>query len=317
MSLQNRPLLGTAVQERDVDLVLTQLVETSPIFREWICNQIRPGIEIDQYMSVCRSVGTTTGESDLEIALKTTDGDRFLILIENKINAELQDNQAERYFKRGEQYVQRDICDNFEVGLTAPENYINQRNPDAFGGIVSYESILEKLDSMSYDATPFAELILEQAIEKQAAGHTARPEVTMSIRTRFEEREEEFPEIFPYDQSNNLLKFRSTHPKHPDIVRYIIWVIGNTDGRETMVRLSLDSDASEEEISALQRFAAEHFDGLDGYELHEESTMWTVRTTVTTERDKRVTNDEYIDEIISELARLVAYYHPKLVESGL
>lgn len=315
MSLRDRPLLGRSIQERDVDLALLMLVKTSLDFRTWICTQLHPDIEISQLLSVCRSVDTTTGESDVEIAVKTSGGLRYLFLIENKINAEVQTRQAERYFKRGDGYVARDLCDDYQVALVAPDDYISENERETFGKVISYESILNKLDSLSHDATPFVEVLLKRAIEKQESGYTARPEVTTAIQTRFDERNDEFPEIACYKCSNNVVRFRSTNPNHPEKIQYTIWVPGGS-GREAMVRLSLEGEATDEQLHTLQSILTDSIDELDGYELHAD-TKYLVRTTVTTEEDKRVTNGEYIDSIVSELRRLTEHYHRKLVNASI
>lgn len=41
-SLGDRPLLGASVQERDIDLILVQVVETAPDFRQCLCSQLQP-----------------------------------------------------------------------------------------------------------------------------------------------------------------------------------------------------------------------------------------------------------------------------------
>lgn len=312
MQLANRPLMGTSVHERDIDLILLQLIETVPSFRAWLCSQFDPEVDCGSLLSVCRSVRTTNGESDIEIAMETDVGDRQLFLLENKIDAELQEAQAERYDKRGQSYVKRGMCDRYAVGLVAPEAYITDSDEAAFGTVISYESIREVVDNASYDARPFVIQLLDQAIEKQALGHNSFPGVTSAIRTRFEERRSAFPPITVYEQSKNLLRFQSTAPDHPAAVRYSIWVVGNSEGREAMVRLSLDSTANEDTIGQLQQRVADHFDQLDNFELRADSTMWTVRTTVMAEQHERPTNEEYIDEIVRTLHSLVNYYHPIL-----
>lgn len=50
-----------------------------------------------------------------------------------------------------------------------------------------------------------------------------------------------------------------------------------------MVRLGINSDAPSDEIRDLQARIAEDFNNLDGFELREDSTMYTVRTHVGTE----------------------------------
>ena len=314
MSLENRPFT-TSVQERDIDLLFIQLVETSSEFRRWIYQQFFDDTGIKNLLSVSQSVDTGNGESDIEIGIETERGDRVILLVENKIEASLQDRQAERYHERGIRYVETGICDAFAVGLIAPADYTREEDWELFGNIVTYESIINCLDDLSHDATPFVTTLLEQAIAKQAGSHDGHSPVTRKIRQRVQERSDEFPDIVAYDTSNNLVRFRSLHPEHPESVRYVIWVIGSSGGREAMVRLSISNNIPDPEIESLQEYVTQEFRSLDGFEIRDHVTMDTARTYVTTGRDAAPTNDQYIDDIVSSLQRLVSFSHPRLVEA--
>lgn len=84
-----------------------------------------------------------------------------------------------------------------------------------------------------------------------------------------------------------------------------------------MVRVSLDSTATDEEIGAARAVIGNSFDELDGFEIRDHVTMDTVRTYVTTGRDQPPTNDEYIDKIVSTLQQLVRFSHPRFVDANL
>src|SRR5262249_5148001 len=88
------------------------------------------------------SVTQTTGESDLEISFVGPDGGRWRLLIENKIAASFQAQQAERYRQRGATYIERGDCGAFYTILVAPEDYFG--SPDSlkgFDGRVTYEAL--------------------------------------------------------------------------------------------------------------------------------------------------------------------------------
>jgi len=314
MSLENRPYT-TSIQERDIDLLFIQLIKTSAGFRRWVCQQFFEEACLKELLSVSKSVETGNGESDIEIGIETEAGDTLLLLVENKIDASLQNRQAERYHERGTRYVEKGICDAFAVGLIAPADYVNEEDREAFGTIVTYESIIRCLNDLSHDATPFVSTLLEQAIEKHAGSHDGYSSVTRKIRQRVQERSDEFPNLEAYDTSNNLVKFRSTHPEHPESVRYMIWIIGSSAGREAMVRLSIANNIPDPEIEAIQKYVTEEFVSLDGFEIRDHVTMDTVRTYVTTGRDAQPTNDKYIEDVVSTLCRLVSFSHPRFVES--
>lgn len=311
MSIEERPLVSS-VRERDIDLQLVQLLETSPSFREWFLDQFAPDREIKRYLSVMHSVGRIHGESDIEIGVETVTGERVLVLIENKIDAEVQDSQGERYFKRGEKYVESGLCDDYAVGLVAPEQYVNTAKRDAFGTVLTYETVNEQLTGLSHEAVPFVQDLLDLAVEKQASGTDAYPKLAQAITEAFHVRTDEFPPIQAYETKNNLVKFRSTHPDHPETVTYSIWIQGPSEGKQTMIRLGIDSDAPEDEIRAKQTHIADEFRDLDGFELRSNSTMFTVRTIIGTNSIDGQSRDEYVNRIIAELSKLTNHYHPHL-----
>lgn len=313
MSLESRSIT-TSVRERDTDLLFVQLVETSSKFRKWLYQQFLNGEDVGSYLSVSHSVETGNGESDIEIGFEKENGERTLLLIENKIDATLQERQAERYHDRGERYVGQNVCDKFEVGIIAPSEYLDSIDQNKFEAMISYESILDQLETMSHDSVPFVTELFNQAITKQTTSDDGFAGVTQKIKERYEERSQDFPDLRIYDQSENLIKFRSNDPDHPNSVRYMVWVIGTSEGREAMVRISIDNDIPESQINDLQAFISDRFETLSGFEIRDHVTMDTVRTYVSTGRDEPPTNDEYIDDIVGNLHDLVSFSHPLFVE---
>lgn len=97
--------------------------------------------------------------------------------------------------------------------------------------------------------------------------------MTQALHAGISERADEFQACEVANRSDNLLTLSSTHPDHPATTRYTVWVNGNSNGWETMVRLSLDTDARDDEIERLQTIATEHADDLSGFECRPDSTM--------------------------------------------
>lgn len=314
MSVKDRPIVPS-VRERDIDIQILQLVETSDEFRDWFIRQFAPNANVEQVLSISHSVKRIHGESDIELGIETTTGEEILILIENKIDASLQEDQAERYFKRGEKYVESGLCNGFEVGLLAPEGYVKKRERNQFGKVLTYESIRKQTQELQHDSTPFIRTLLDLAIEKQEGGPNSYPQLAQAIEEHFSVCEDEFPPLQLIHRKNNLVRFNSTDPDHPDIVNYSIWIQGPSEGKQTMVRLGIDSEAPDDEIAAMQDCVAEAFDGLDEFELKPDTTMWTVRTTVGTNRLEGEDRDEYVERIITELHKLVDHFHPRLIST--
>ena len=168
--------------ERDLDLVLMDLLAGWEGFGRWLANQL-DGFDNGRWQSIAHSVfDTSSGESDLELSWQQTQGSIERLLIENKIDASFQPRQAERYRERGQDYVDRGLCHRFRTMLIAPQAYLGD-TPDCHGfdHTLSYEAVLCWVEQQS----PAPELRLKQelllaAIEKRRRGYRplADPEVT-------------------------------------------------------------------------------------------------------------------------------------------
>src|SRR5215813_8404456 len=109
------------VSERDIDLLLLEEFMASEGFCRWFIEQIEViDHEMDHVEDVRRSVTQSTGESDLEITCVDREGQRWRLLIENKISASFQPQQAQRYRQRGATYLERGECAAFYTILVAP-----------------------------------------------------------------------------------------------------------------------------------------------------------------------------------------------------
>lgn len=316
MGLNDRAIMSS-VRERDIDMMLVQFLSTSPDFRQWICTEFLEDARIKQFLSVSRSVETGNGESDIEFGVKLGDGRQILFLLENKVDATLQDRQAERYHERGTRYVKTGVCDEYRSGIIAPSQYVTTELESKFGTAISYEAVRTALEPISHDSGPFFLKLLDIATEKQQDNDAGYSSITRELADRITDRTEEFPPIESYQRTNNLIRYRSTHPSHPPEVRYQIWIIGNADGREAMVRVSLDSDASDERISEIQSFIEASFTDTDRFEIRSHATMDTVRAYVTANRGASPSNATYLADIVSAFQEITTHFHQKVVDSNL
>jgi len=90
----------------------------------------------------------TLGESDLIVLYEGSGNSRFAVLIEDKIDADLQPDQAERYRLRAERDCSEGLYSNFEVILCAPAFYLKNRG--GLGGFdlqISLEQLADFLDT--------------------------------------------------------------------------------------------------------------------------------------------------------------------------
>jgi hypothetical protein len=133
-----------AVAERDIDLLLLEELRCAPEFREWFSSHAL-GQDADQlrFLGAWHSVtDAALGESDLLLLVQDPAGQRIAILIENKIDAIAQPEQATRYLQRGEKGRGKDHWDDFTTCIVAPERYLASVTDAALYKVqISYEEI--------------------------------------------------------------------------------------------------------------------------------------------------------------------------------
>lgn len=154
-------------QERDIDILLLQEFATSSDFAEAFQRRIgrAPAPLAHLRHSVHERLGGLAwGETD--IFLSFADGGH--VLIENKITAPFQENQAERYRARAAHHAQ--AGQSALTVLVAPESYASQVSRDDWDAIISYEAL--------------AEMILAQGAGAQLRAQILRNATTRATRLR-------------------------------------------------------------------------------------------------------------------------------------
>jgi len=147
--------------ERDIDLLLMRLFVSNSNVCELFYN--KAGLTDYKIESVQHSAIDLYGESDIEVLMQK-DGFRYLIMIEDKIDAPAQAEQYERYVKRGKKYIKENVIDDFLVFIVAPEDYlIRNTHARKYQKQISYEDILEKC---KIEGDCFSVALLEKAIDK-------------------------------------------------------------------------------------------------------------------------------------------------------
>lgn len=110
--------------ERDIDLLLAEEFSVHPAFATWVLSKTKFAGQEAEVVDVLVSRADVQGESDLIVVFARRAGDRFALLIEDKLDAPLQPEQAERYRLRAEKEVSLGMCADFEIVLAAPRHYI-------------------------------------------------------------------------------------------------------------------------------------------------------------------------------------------------
>lgn len=159
--------------ERDLDLLMVEELSCNAVFRTWFLQALL-GRSANHSTSIVRhSVTQSTGQSDLELAVTLDSGTRLIVLIENKVDASLELNQAERYRARAEAYLTSNECDVGKTLLVAPERYCGSATElKGFDHRLSYEQIRDWFDTSNLgDRAKYKAALLTGAIEKSTLGY--------------------------------------------------------------------------------------------------------------------------------------------------
>lgn len=174
----------SGVCERDIDLLFVEEFRSSMDFCSWFCRKtIGSGFKLGQVLAVQRSVTQSAGESDIELSFTDAGNAPWRLLIENKVDAALQPQQAARYHTRGSTYRSRGDCIDFRTVLLAPERYLGTPlDLKGFGCAITYESVVEwYLSNNSLGERKAYKIeLLTRAIEKSTLGYQPNTDQSVS-----------------------------------------------------------------------------------------------------------------------------------------
>ncbi|MFQ5931532.1 MAG: hypothetical protein ACE5MM_03905 [Nitrospiraceae bacterium] len=188
------------VVERDIDLLFLEELRVAPDFRDWLTRQLLDDEpQIDEFVGVWHSVSDTSyGESDLIYVVTLVGSDGTVgILIENKIGAVFQPDQAHRYRKRGEKGKKDGWWDRFVTCLVAPSRYLHGKHTEIFDREFPYEPIADWFACRSDDRAKHKEDLLRCAIEQSRTGWQMIPDATVTgfFKSYWKIASAEFPEL--------------------------------------------------------------------------------------------------------------------------
>ncbi len=167
-----------AVTERDVDLLLLEEFNVSYDFVVWFYQKNLLPRPVPEVVKAFHSVSDVElGESDIIVEYKNG----HAILVENKISAVAQPNQANRYFLRGDKGITMGLWDSFSTCIIAPENYLNTMSDVInYQKKISYEDIRDWFASFQTKRGTYRSFIMNEAIEQNRRGYTSIPDSKVS-----------------------------------------------------------------------------------------------------------------------------------------
>jgi hypothetical protein len=169
------------VCEHDVDMLFLEELVATPGFLEWLLAHVALA-EGAELLSAACSVSTSTGESDLEIVVRSA-GKTIGVLIENKLDAILQPEQAHRYQQRAGYYVNKGSCDACVTLIIAPRKYFaDDEDTKKFDFRICLENIRKWFDGPDIPKArkQYIQALLDKALEKGCVGWRLVPDRTVT-----------------------------------------------------------------------------------------------------------------------------------------
>ena len=182
-----------SVFERDIDILLMhQFVIKNEAFISAFFEKI--GINTIDYqdVNISHSVMTADGETDIEVIF-VCNNKRIALLIEDKISATAQRDQAARYKKRAAEAKKLGKYDDYYIFIAAPKKYLeNNEEAGKYTYNISYEEIKDTLTDV------FDLAILDRALEESKSGYIPIVDRRVSLfwKRMIEFAEEKYPNVF-------------------------------------------------------------------------------------------------------------------------
>lgn len=194
-------LVLESVNERDIDVLLVEELTVCEPFARWFiaqATQTHPAVHA--ILRVQRSVCNPHGETDILIVFESNESHSVALLVENKISAPPQPEQAARYRLRGKHGVASCDWDDFYTCIIAPAKYLlNSRNTDGYMAQFSYEAIRDWFAANSEEPVrgKYRALIIDEAINQNRRGYTKLIDDTVSTfwNQYWNLAKDEFPEL--------------------------------------------------------------------------------------------------------------------------
>ena len=190
-----------SIAERDVDLVVLEELTVSEEFAEFFTSRaFEKAIWKTTLDAVHSHSMSDLGETDLVYIFESVDGRQLALLVENKIDAPPQPEQAVRYRKRGKLGQEKEYWDDFRTVLIAPRRYLgSSKNSGTYDIELAYEEILSYFVSRRSREPRFGykARVIQEAIDQNRRGYqpTFSKEMTAFVEAYAQEALQSAPEL--------------------------------------------------------------------------------------------------------------------------
>jgi len=206
-------LVMQTIKEWHVDLLLLMLIHGSKTFRSFLVARLKiPANPDHDFITASHSVRDWENrESDLEVFFKLKNGNKFAILIEDKIDAQFSGDQDKRYRRRIEEGVQSGLWTKAITCLIAPDSYLSGTTDSDWDYRLPIEDVVSWLKTHK-DEDPYLSCfvhILETAVKKKDSIQAVKEisdQVTLFFKSYYTHCEKLYPEasMFPRTENRTL-----------------------------------------------------------------------------------------------------------------
>jgi hypothetical protein len=166
------------VRELHVDFLLEEEFCANPEFLKTFVNAAKQEQTPIEVVEVRHSAADQYGEADLLVVYRVEGNRKIALLIEDKIRAVFQPNQAQRYHERGEAGIWEKRWDEYWTCLVAPKCYIQEGH--GFHASLCLEKIKDWLAVDEPRRHGFKDKIIEHAIKKAETSGVQRVDLIMT-----------------------------------------------------------------------------------------------------------------------------------------
>lgn len=318
-------------REKYPDILLAQLLETSTEFRNWFVGQSNIDTAVDQHIGVRCNESKGGRETDVLFGFEGLEGKTHLVLIENKIKAQVQPSQLSDYHNRGESYVNREQYDAYNVCLIAPEDWLSSDYDKKVDSIILYEDVIDRLESSEYDGASFIKNVFEECAADAGSSVPDFTNVTSEIWARVRQKTDEKVRGRPGKQSATAKNVRCTSldPNHPQFFIYRLYIGTPNDHGNTNIILEVDFSEStileKYELdqftlkakfgeSIVQNLREKHPGLMEDYEHAYSSENTVILTELNHNTYSGFPNEDYYQAVVKEFCDLVDKVHPIIID---
>lgn len=286
-------MLIESVHERDMDLLLMREILDNTNAGKWFVNEACGKGYTP--VSVQHSKYDETGEADVAVILQGVN-ETLELFVEDKIDAEPQPQQHDRYIQRGELAIKNNECDRYIIVLFAPEKYLSSSMSAGYQKKISYESFQKQCPVNSY-----AYQLLDEAILKKNTGYTPVPDgkLTAFWQEFYQFVAEEYPDLHPYVTKGD----RGAQAE---------WIPFKTPVNDTKIQIKADRGFTDLQIGHYannrKKFIEENKDLIKNYQIADAGKSLAVRLE-TPKLNFHESFDQQIDKVRECLDAVRRLYH--------